>query len=398
MNVFSLFFLISVILSYFGNESISYVSTILLGSFYAFAFHFRNRKPFFSTKKYILCAFIIVITTSTIINIGARYTEIPLKSIKWLYLGPFFLVVGYSGFLFYQQHGAHGLEKALTFILNFFFLPLCVLGCFEFFKQANPLMDFFPPQISYMEGAQLSATYRVSSMFLHPIVFADLLLFFFWINIFYVKTKWLKLSVGVLIIVDMFGTQTRAIWLMFVLSIFVFFCMEKKWKLWLKGLSFLLVGLFFLLKNLDVISERLSTLGEGASFYQRYYSIGYVVHAFFFDSNIFQKLFGFGFGESSKFIAQHFIMLENFATVDNQFVSLLYEFGFLPCSVLFAWIVFFIKTLKDSRILFLFVLLLSMFFFANLLYWSAFSVVFFFLVGAWIAAWRSPSDFGQWRT
>lgn len=254
------------------------------------------------------------------------------------------------------------------------------------------IASFFDGNVTY-DG-------RYFSVFVSPLAYSSILLALFCIGIYLIKNIYILYVFCFFVLYSLLMTQSRSSWIAII--IYMVFC--KIWErpkltkdtiinnLVVAFLFFLLLILFkesffyFFYKIIDLISYKLDSMLESASATQRLGSIQLV----FKNLNIFTFVFGNGYGSMKELMLENFITIANFSTSDNQYITLIYDYGLLFVAV---FIVFLkrILTLRfsdryraddESRLVVSIIIceMVSMFFY-EMIEWPNISMVVYFYIG-----------------
>lgn len=133
-----------------------------------------------------------------------------------------------------------------------------------------------------------------------------------------------------------------------------------------------------------LVGNRITGTMKSVSASQRLGTIGYMIQ----NIGLLGFFYGHGNGQGGAFLSSKTIVLSNFATTDNQYVSILYDFGLIGMCVTIALLVSAIKTIwnrdKDEEMLMLAASILAASisaFFYEMLGWINVAGVFLILIG-----------------
>lgn len=238
----------------------------------------------------------------------------------------------------YQRYGQvyflTGLKQ-----LNAAILLTALLGVYETITHRNPLAGIFSYILS--EWKMGTPAYRASGIFSHPVPFAHMLTTGMVLTLFLVRRLALKIASLGLLIFALVGTQTRSAWLVVIFILVVLLILATVQKVFSKYIIYAVISMPAILALALFISgsgkfatysngllTRLGALSiDDVSVGQRLGSITAVLNDFFASSDIIELLFGHGLASSNDFINRSDILIENFNTVDNYWLTLLYDFG-----------------------------------------------------------------------
>ena len=248
----------------------------------------------------------------------------------------FAFVIGRCYMKNYPQKTINGIKNIKNIMVLF-----CIYGILEALTCRNYLAEFlgFENMSIYRNEVTTFLTYRVKTLFVHSIVYGNILLIALGILFFYernVKTfKWQFF----LITINIFFTKSRSVWLVFLIEIFIMFYFYRKenkdTKKYVYLIMFLLTVLFvvLLLMQLGInilpitmITNRFEALNGSDSYTQRAGVVPVLINEFK-NANILHKIIGFGAHSSKIFMLSHRISIANFGTVDNEWLSVFFDFG-----------------------------------------------------------------------
>ncbi|MED1863947.1 O-antigen ligase family protein [Fictibacillus nanhaiensis] len=279
-----------------------------------------------------------------------------LESVAKRYLIVYILIIYlYFSFLRYGLDYTIKFYKQLTYLLNTF----SVLNLYQVFFH-KPLL------INYMELIDLgynyhfgSFAYRTMSVFNHPIVCGLFFVIAFLCNIFVLKSP-MKYFFQILLILNIYTTYARSAWLALAVIMIVYAVLNhKKILLLLVRPKITYTSLFtfclitptlfiFMIFNFEVIyagiverfGDSLSFNSSDGSNLQRTMTIS-LIWSYMFDNGGYNLFFGYGAGTVTEFMLKHPLLLKGFATTDNQYVTLFYEFGLIGI-FFYIYVIFFI--------------------------------------------------------
>lgn len=303
------------------------------------------------------------------------------KSFKILEL--IFMVLSYQVFIMGSNENFREQLRRINGIILFF---VCTFGTYELLMRYNPLINYF--QKDYISNLFGMSQYRLCNIYSHPIIYAHLLLISFFLTLFLVKKSIMKNIFLLLIVIQLIFTQTRSAWIVFFISIIIFIFRKHRlsYKQLLKAafsigvIGIILVFLNYKYNFLGIITERFLYLQtDNVSLTQRLGSIEFVGKEYL-SGNILQILFGFGNRASANLMRNTIISIVGFSTTDNQYISLIYNFGFFAIIFLISLLIKIIKVKSENEICFYtLVCSLGMLFFYEGLYWPVIYIVMVFL-------------------
>lgn len=318
---------------------------------------------------------------------------------SWIFMLMFYL---YFCFMERGLGYAEKLYKQLTILLNIF----SVLNIYQILFHKPLLINYMKLiEVDYDFYQFGSFAYRTMSVFNHPIISGLFFVIAFLCNMYVLKTSW-KYPLQALLLLNIYTSWSRSSWLALVIILVIYLLLNiSKFKFTLKLnityrkifnfyilLIFLSIGLIFLLANFDSlynsiasrIGDSLSTNSTDGSNLQRTMTISLILNHMF-EGDIVNLLFGYGIGSVEAFMLAHPILIEDFSTTDNQFLSWFYEFGLVGIVSYFACLIFlFISYLrnrgnwvKELSLLCLIVINIELFFF-DAIGWPVVYVMFVF--------------------
>ena len=249
--------------------------------------------------------------------------------------------MGYILFSNGKEHGLKQLLKGYSIILSI----LAIYGVFEFIF--GNIFDAYTVRV-------YAATYRLHSLFLHPIIFSLMLLQSLIINHYLIKNVVVKGILTLINIFCIFMSLSRSSWL--VLGIILIMMMihqkyiQKKpllvskyiTKVRFLGIAVLLCVIVIIIQKLDIVSylgtlmTRWQALEGSMSVQYRLSVIASVFSDRINDTNILHWLIGSGYHSVQASVANAemgFATLGNYV-VDNQWISIFFDFGFIGLAAL----------------------------------------------------------------
>lgn len=310
----------------------------------------------------------------------------------------------FMGYLFVRKKGEYGLSVSLQRVVVLFLIT-SIIGLVMYFTKINPFISYSELAASYWNRVGGS---RLTSFWLTPIPEASCIGVFI-ILTFYLHKGVSQIAVLAIGLLAFLFTQTRSAW--FGLLIVIFFAaiptLTKKKRAIKKNTIifsiFMIIALIILcfvfqnhLQNIILmIVDRLfgEALSSDMSFTWRFMAIGLIALR-----SIQDGIIGFLFGHGINSAA---LMLEgmsfgsmfsyNVATVDNSYISVLYDLGitgFIWMIVCLIWTFkIYIRQKKNCMLkivsLCIFFLLIMAFFYEEI-YWCNISYVLFVFIGVQI--------------
>lgn len=279
----------------------------------------------------------------------------------------------------FQQNGLGSL-KYMSLVLIFFICVFCnekhiykffcflkILGIFcilygivEFITNDNIFFSYMNLESAfYKEQFKFYGIVRISTIFGHPIVYGTFLICLFWIIYFLKGSRQLKLYekiIMVLIIVNLGLTQSRSSWLTFLITIIIYCLPKLNFKLdkinrnTLFRYIIIVIGIIILhevvIYVLGLIFNRFNdvfTFDGKASLIQRIGAINLIIGNLI-DSSFLELIFGKGLFSTVNLLKNNTIFIQGFISIDNQYLTLLYEGGL---SILILYCIIFISSIFE---------------------------------------------------
>ncbi|WP_226528052.1 O-antigen ligase family protein [Metabacillus niabensis] len=303
--------------------SILFILTIYLVSFDEIAF---------VTKRYLILVILIFYLFFSLLRYGVGYME-----------------------NFYKQ---------LTVFLNI----LSVANLYQVIFR-KPLL------LNYMDLAEVgynyhfgSAAYRTMSVFHHPIICGLFFIIAFLCNMYLIKSP-IKYVLQVLLLLNIYTTSSRSAWLALALIIMVYILLNNKRFIfsilrprvnYLKAINICIITSFvflFLILNFDEIAktiidrfgDSLTKNSTDGSNLQRTLTIA-MIFDHMFDNGGSILLFGHGAGTVGDFMLRNPVLIKDFGTTDNQYLSWFFEFGLVGITSYLSLVLFIIiKYFKNKN-------------------------------------------------
>lgn len=213
----------------------------------------------------------------------------------------------------------------------------------------------------YSIGAAYGHNSRVDSFFGHPIVFGSILLFAFWFSFYLVKNRLCRGVCIILLCTGILSSGARSSWVSLLLSLFLYYVVKRnssfttvKKRDAVFGGALLVCVIAFLFSDyftqaISYINSRFLGMMDSVSATQRLGSIAYVISAMFSDWNVISMIFGHGTGSTSSLMGQTTISIVGFQTTDNQYLTLLYNYGIVGIVFVIALIITLVKSIKNEK-------------------------------------------------
>lgn len=282
---------------------------------------------------------------------------------KYICLVIVFILLSIISVIKMQQKNFYG---AISYIMLIMIIPICMtyngnkfVKFFKFIKYIGDflllygIVEFFTGENIFFQYMNLSSAFykkqfeiygvvRVSTILGHPIVYGTFLICLFWIT-YFLKEKYFiffsrKISF-ILILINLILTQSRSCWITFIFTILIYYASNvkiRKTKIKKRNIVviFILIIVIFILNKIigeviyffiDRFNDIFTSDGK-ASLLQRTGAIGLILEIIK-SSNIFQNIFGHGLFASGELLLSNTIFIQGFTSIDNQYVTMIYEQG-----------------------------------------------------------------------
>ncbi|MFB8550737.1 hypothetical protein [Enterococcus casseliflavus] len=382
--------LIACVLTNFGEYSIFnftlIITVIITLLFNIKEMHEINRKLF---------VIILAILTIFLLSVIQQNSSDLFKFIVWIFEG----IIGYYFIKRKLLAREHDYKSSLAFVFLFVLFLSSIEGTIQFFSGEITFINY----LNYWGDGLHQGTV---SIFLQHIVWGHVLVLGFVVNEFFNKGN-IKNVLRVLFLANLYWSQARSAWLTLVIFLalnFLYKLKKQNYKIKLtklRVLNFIIVLclLTCFILFMPSLNQRVYSLIDSIFSHFFYLFKGEAnyrlraIQALLFDRleniNLVHWLFGSGYGSTSVALAKNGISLSGFRyVVDNQIISLGYDFGLI--AFVFIFYLFF-DSLKEfvtsenklSRII------SSLFicnFIMSLVYesfgYQVTALIFFFLIGA----------------
>lgn len=354
VNMLTINFIFATLSTYMGFNRTYYIIISLIGIKVLKDIICINRnRSRFNFRNISILIFII-----TMLSISLIFNNVPFINVLRLLIMIYNIVIVYLIICIYPKEYFVQFLKQLRNIA----LILGILSIFEYIFRINPIINLVSDDKLriYLTNSLLSSDYRVVSVFAHGIVYGNYLVICFFVGKYLgFEKKSINIFYNFIIFINIYLTNSRSVWIAISLSyiivgIFTYDNTKRmyveKSKLYLKlGLGILLSVLVLVLFNetitnifssiLDRFAEMNTSLGE-ASKLQRLGSIKLMVNSLLFDSeaSILKVLFGNGYMTNNEFMLNNHVYLSNFMTTDNQYLSIMYDFGLILTIIYFIFL------------------------------------------------------------
>lgn len=351
-NLLTINFILATLSIYKYINSIYIVFLIILGIYLFFKIFIQKKIKKFNKKSITLLIFIVI--TLFISNIFiSDDIYIILKNILFIYN----IILIY---LLIYLKGKKYCKEFFVQIRNIGFI-LAIFSIIENIFRLNIMYQFIidPEQKQYLIQSLLVNDYRVASIFGHGIVYGNFLVCIFFIGI-YCKFKniFLRYTFNLIIIINIYLTRSRSIWIAFVIMLIFQLISNINIKkinknIYIKifvSIAIILFITIFMNNQIEILfknivyrfAEMNTSLGE-ASKIQRIGTIYLIINKIFSGSFI-QMLIGHGYGSVNYVMLSNTVYINNFATTDNQYISIMYNFGLI---ITITYIIFLIKIIIE---------------------------------------------------
>lgn len=343
-------FLLSISTSFIDN-GIYNTGTVIITVLVLTVYIASNRRLSISKSNLCLYTILLIIFTYNFLisNVNTK------KILVWLTC---FLI----GLIYERCSG----EKAKIALLKGYWgilLATCIFGVIE--SITGNKLDAYTVRV-------YSATYRLHSVFLHPIIFAQMMVIEFILNFYIINKRVLKYIVGFMCIFCIVMSLSRFAWITIIMVIAFMLIKNKTLSLakilgsktsWRRFVEVVLVliGLIIILIRIDITSilasviRRWNALEGSMSVSYRFSTLLVLVQQRLQDSNPVHWLIGSGYQKAQVAVGNagiYFGTVGN-SVIDNQWLCFFYDFGLVGIVTL---IVLFVKSITtyfktDSSIL-----------------------------------------------
>ena len=345
MILLLIIFIAILVLRIFDYRIQTYVLCGLLMLFYLFL---NQQYIFFCISKYGLkiCAIFVFLVLMTLISVIESKTRISFFYQIMLF---FLFYIFFS--TFYIKNGENSYHWLfLSLYKASIFLSLA--GIYEGLIRENLFRDLI--YSNYFAYAEHTDLYRVSLMFIHPIVYAHFVMLMLIYGFYFDKSKY-KIINCTILLVNIYLTKARSIWISIAVVAVIYLikknilCRNKIKKRTLICLFampvVLLLGYYYFLDEFIVqkIWGRFIEAFSSNSYFLRISAINNLLEYFLHDNSFLRILFGNGNGAAT-------VMMENvvsvrgigqysMTTTDNFYLSFLYNFGIFTIFILFLFLI-----------------------------------------------------------
>lgn len=349
ISLLLMMFLVILILRMFDFRIQTYTICAILILVYLFI---NSKCMYFSIKKFGFKAILIFTFLAGITLICVIYSKTRIS-----YFFQIVLIFSlYILFLtYYNKNGKLGYEWLYSALYKVSII-FSLVGIYEGIIRENLFDNYI--YINYFAYTEHTASYRISLMFIHPIVYAHFSLIMFIYGLYYDKDKYRILSY-VLLTINIYLTKSRSTWIALIIVMVIFFIKRldiRKYRFKRKAMgTFAFLIIAFLLGNyffvggaiIQNIWNRFLEAFSSNSYILRISAINNLMNTFLYNNSLFGILFGNGNGAAT-------IMMENsisvqgighssMTTTDNFYLSFIYNFGIISMIILLIYIVSILK-------------------------------------------------------
>lgn len=400
INFVTLIFTLNTIALFTSNYYGIHLVTIIYFLYFSFKmFNMKIYKKYMNTRLLIIISLlfmnIIIVTLINVTNVD------DFKRWIFVLIAILNLLIGIqSSVLFNNKYIRNGLIQ-----INNIMMIINIYGIIEFIVKENYFVQFIMNE--YRSNLHVwsfkTELYRNFTVFSHPIIYANILIIVFWINKFLCKNKFLRYFNYILIIVNIYATKSRSSWISFALTITIYiiyllYKANKIGKIKSKNIlmiTFTSVILVILYKPIveplsnEIIQRfcELLTPSGNVSSSQRLGAISYVLSEIM-NGNILGLLFGHGFRSIQSLMAQTMISIQGFLVADNQYITVIWEYGIIglicSISIIIYSISIIFKDNEDTSVLLALILIsihINMFFY-EIDGWLLISNIYLFILGS----------------
>lgn len=259
-------------------------------------------------------------------------------------------------------------KERMVEVLKVVLVPILFLGLWEYVKQDHPLRAALSLQDPF--GLEwVAASYRIRTIFFHPIVYAVFLTFMWAVTLYYpYRHRLLDIGLKVLMILNIYATQSRSSWIAVAVVTIAYlavrfkdYCIRRKETVvfqknkWLVGIGVVLVLLAFFVVERDWVAEQsvlieqrmtgvFETDIEKSAGSIRLANMQNITKSFGENDSIFAAVFGRGARASLQYMQEHPVFGWTEA-VDNQYMTTLWNNGLTGIVLLASMIIYVIVVL-----------------------------------------------------
>lgn len=233
----------------------------------------------------------------------------------------------------------------------------CVLyGIIEFITGNNMFFQYMNLESAfYKKQFEIYGVVRISTIFGHPIVYGTFLVCLFWIMYFLKGDRELNLYekiIMILTVINLGLTQSRSSWITFLITIIIYYLPQISFNLrtlkikilfrWIITIVTIIILHDTILTLFNLIIDRFNDIftSDGrASLLQRTGAISLIIGNLQ-NSSFLEAVFGNGLFSTVDLLTNNSIFIQGFTSIDNQYLTILYENGIL---MLILYLIIFIS-------------------------------------------------------
>lgn len=193
--------------------------------------------------------------------------------------------------------------------------------------------------------------FRTFSIFAHPISYAVFLGCLWWINIYMpVKNKYIRKIISILLLMNIYFTKSRSVWISFIISIIIYIFINinfkkieliKKKKVINLIFTIIISSIVVILASdkiwdvfYSIYNRFITVTNDSYNDFSRIQRIGAMnnITKQMFNSNLSILLMGNGFGAVNTFMTKNFVVLKLDAP-DCGLASIFYDFGLIGVTI-----------------------------------------------------------------
>lgn len=300
-----------------------------------FLFLMNNTKYDLNNIKWLLLFSVHILVCTLIGTVGTSTMKWYMTRTMELAFAP---LIGY----YFAQNSTENSRKVFYMGLYIATIGTIIYGFFNYFDD-----------IAFQD--------RADSIFGHAIPYSTIVAMMLFMTKYLVKSTSIRISLNVVFILAAISTFSRSSWISIIIVFLILLIKNTKRSITRKGIIKLFVTGIVILAGMvifreplamayesitQLINNRISGTMGSISALQRLGTIGYML----FHIGLYGLLIGHGNGKGGEFLKNTTIMLSNFGTTDNQFISILYDFGIVGISLTLALLFFSIRKLLNSVI------------------------------------------------
>lgn len=392
MNIVTLMIIFIVIGMFLGILKYIYIIFFLLILLLGVRLY-REEKKIIIEKTFIILAILFITHMACITLIGTQNLYRFIKVIVLIL--PFILTLEIIC-IYGNDYITEGFIK-----INKLMIWINIYGLYEFLFKYNPLVDFMPDSARpewLITDIKNPSMYRIFTVFYHPIIYATMLLITFWINIYFNENSRYKKYISILILINLYATQSRSVWIAFAVT-YGIYLLNKTLTLLHQKIKLKSVIRYFLVCLLGMMLTftsgfqlffstivnrftQISTSSGSVSAQQRLGTANIILNDVIND-NFFNFLFGRGHQSIEDKMVTFTVVIDGFKSADNQYITILWDFGLTGLFIII--ILFFYTVIKviftkikiETGYLYIILSILISIFFFDGFYWFIISSFFY---------------------